>query len=781
MITINNAWKHGNIGIDQLAGYLRSNGYNVDIKYTRTHDDIYDIFKGIKEDYLFYGFSVTSQNVSMCYSLARMLKKYRKNITIDLGGGFVTRYYKEVFGETTDVDYITLGDGEIPTEYLLNQLIEDQHFSTSPQTGHFAVASPNDIVKKNPYLNTEVSHFPAFDYYENDTAVRNSRKVHCIQTKNNVCTGNCTFCTERHGKICYKKISNIIDQIIYVHTHYGVKKIFFTDDNIFDPNDDIGKENVRELCWELLRLKNECGYKLVFQCYIKAISLKDIPEDHNLLELMRQAGFVEVFVGIESGDNDDLLLYNKHTTVDDNYTIIKMIKQHGLFPIMGFIGFNPYSTDKKIENNFKFLYDVECTYLPNYFYCFVNVNKYTAIYDMAKKDSLVISDDTVYTDVQYLYKDTQVKPILEYVRNVMLKELKGIQYETDWIIYSYMEHRLLYNINDLSAELKNIKDADFQVIKKYLSTLFIDHDLERFKIVADDFWNHFLSQQNRIKAIYRYLVSQHTVSSILPLYQNKLTTTNRILECRKCVDIITGYYQKGSCYNQFWFDAKTRLSHLNNIEITRTSEYKTIVIILESPHIAEYNVTPPLPAMGTTGDNLQKVFPTLLAGIIDNNDKYRIILMNSIQYQCSMGQCTKKYRDHLWLNLWFNENLKDDFTGRLKKYKPDLIFNFCTTGNHQLESLLLSRTKTVINKRYIDFCIAPLKSPYSLKTTLLEIVSDSIFSSISATVFTGNHPSSWKIKNGASMNDIKKAIHFKDYPSTSTVTPDLNSTVNLSS
>ena len=32
-ISINNVWRYGNIGMDQLTGYLRSKGFSIDIQY----------------------------------------------------------------------------------------------------------------------------------------------------------------------------------------------------------------------------------------------------------------------------------------------------------------------------------------------------------------------------------------------------------------------------------------------------------------------------------------------------------------------------------------------------------------------------------------------------------------------------------------------------------------------------------------------------------------------------------------------------------------------------
>lgn len=506
MISINNVWRYGNIGLDQLVGYLRQKKFNVDINYFRRADSAENIFESIEKNYNMYGFSVNSSNYSKCCKIANYIKQFNPLAIIVFGGGYTTRYYKEVFEDQQCLDFITLGDGEYPTEYLLNSLISDENYLLSEKTNHLSVVSRKDCMNKQQYMNTEINWFPAFDYYIKDTAIRNSRKVHCIQTKNNICTGNCSFCTERHGHVHYKQISDIIAQVKYVYETYGVRKYYFTDDNILDPNDDIAKQRLRDLCCEI----KKTGYKLAFQCYIKANSLKDNTEDNELLELMRSVGFVEIFVGLESGNNEDLILYNKFTTVQDNYTIMRMITSHGMIPIIGFIGFNPYSTFDKIKCNFQFLCDIKCTYLSNYLYSFVVINKYTALYEKAKKDHLILSPDNEYINIKYTYQDASVITILNYIENEMLPRLASLDYELDWVTYSVAEHEIWYkNIKDFKTQLKMMKEEDLEIIKKYLGILFIDNDLEKFKSVENDFWNHFIKREVKLKEIYDYLISLH--------------------------------------------------------------------------------------------------------------------------------------------------------------------------------------------------------------------------------------------------------------------------------
>lgn len=192
------------------------------------------------------------------------------------------------------------------------------------------------------------------------------------------------------------------------------------------------------------------------------------------------------------------------------------------------------------------------------------------------------------------------------------------------------------------------------------------------------------------------------------------------LETIKCPDITAG--KNGV----FWFSKEEReKKRKNDLRIktdgSETQEEVCIVIVLESPHIEEFKKfklksgtdISASPAMGETGGALQELFTQeFVENIfeknngIDINKSYKVILMNSIQFQCSCGINTKIIRDHMWLKLWFGENnLKEDFEKRIKSYNPDIIFNFCTRGDHQLEIYIPDGCKKVINNKYICYCL----------------------------------------------------------------------------
>lgn len=504
-ISINNVWRYINLGIDQLAGYLRREGFDVRLSYSLRRYSAEQIFADLDLTCQVFAFSVMTANYERSKEVIELIKEAKPNAIIVFGGGFVTRYYNEVLDEFPAVDYITLGDGELPTAYLFGELRAAWVEGRIPNVSHPSVVTHGARVGKVVQINRDVVDMPALDGYEEFFAEHNKRKVHCIQSKNNICTGKCSFCTERHGHPVFRDVDVLVHQIVTVHKKYGVTKFFFTDDNILDPNNAAAREHVNRLCDSL----RKTGLKLAYQCYIKALSIHDTPADHALLENMRNAGFIEVFFGAEAGNQEDLDLYRKMTRVEENYTAVRMLKQHGLFPILGYIAFNPYSTLERITKNFMYLVETGCTHLFNYIFAFLQLNKYTELYDRVKRDGLLDSPDTVYVDAKYHYQNEEVVALLDYVRTEMVPKFDKIVYHLDWVIYNTREYCWCYeDLPDFTKELERYQTEDVLFLRENLSVLFVDYDIEGFRKMSDAFWEHFYSREKRLKEIHDVIIER---------------------------------------------------------------------------------------------------------------------------------------------------------------------------------------------------------------------------------------------------------------------------------
>ncbi|MBO7086182.1 MAG: hypothetical protein J6W25_03600 [Bacilli bacterium] len=122
-----------------------------------------------------------------------------------------------------------------------------------------------------------------------------------------------------------------------------------------------------------------------------------------------------------------------------------------------------------------------------------------------------------------------------------------------------------------------------------------------------------------------------------------------------------------------------------------SSEYKSdnkiIAVVLESPHIDEYQyingvVVPKGPLIGSW-----KLFKENFAGLLykefqnlDKSQDYVICFINAIQYQCSLGKpLTGKNsysleKNRNVINAWYS-GFNNDLVYRLKATNPDIIIN----------------------------------------------------------------------------------------------------------
>lgn len=100
-----------------------------------------------------------------------------------------------------------------------------------------------------------------------------------------------------------------------------------------------------------------------------------------------------------------------------------------------------------------------------------------------------------------------------------------------------------------------------------------------------------------------------------------------------------------------------------------------VIMILESPHIHEFEEDVG-PAKGCTGRLLCKHI--LEVNGLCRYKEYGLLLMNAVQYQCSLGYPTKCFRDKIFQTLWD----PDEFKGRLTALfrEGDVVLNCCTKG-----------------------------------------------------------------------------------------------------
>jgi len=70
---------------------------------------------------------------------------------------------------------------------------------------------------------------------------------------------------------------------------------------------------------------------------------------------LKRAGLRKVYIGIESGVNRSLGMFNKRMNREKNANALKLLEEEEIFVEIGFIGFDPFTTIEEFSENVEFL------------------------------------------------------------------------------------------------------------------------------------------------------------------------------------------------------------------------------------------------------------------------------------------------------------------------------------------------------------------------------------------------------------------------------------------
>ncbi|MBN2401614.1 MAG: B12-binding domain-containing radical SAM protein [Spirochaetes bacterium] len=233
------------------------------------------------------------------------------------GGPYPTSSHKEIEG----VDYFILNEAEV----TLPEFIKDYENGT-PNKIYTSDIKPD--ITKTPVPRLDLIH-DVKDYVF--LALQYSRG----------CPFNCEFCDiiEMFGRVQRtKKPEQFINEMEAVYNIGFRGSLFIVDDNFIG-----NKAKVKALLMAIIKWQKEKNYP--FRLFTEASI--NLAQDDELLDSMVEAGFENVFVGIETPDVNTLALTQKTQNLrEDIFENIKKIQTHGMEVYGGFIvGFDSDPSD----------------------------------------------------------------------------------------------------------------------------------------------------------------------------------------------------------------------------------------------------------------------------------------------------------------------------------------------------------------------------------------------------------------------------------------------------
>lgn len=336
-------------GLGYISSYVKKHGYAVSFFDPNVQDtsakDIVEFVR--RENPVLVGISFMTPQFYVAKEFTDAIKQKISKVSIVLGGAHPSVMPNETLEEIPSADYVVFGEGEETTLELLDLLTKR---NCSPADIPGLVWRHNDKVVINkprePLGDLDTLAYPDRDLidqslYHHQSFLSYSKRTQTIHTSRG-CPGRCVYCASGHklrARVRMRSIENMMGEIDLLKERYNMDYLLIKDDNFT-----LNKKRTKEFC-KVLK-KRHPGLRWHCMCRVDTV-------DYDTLAMMKDVGLNDIFLGIESGNDEILKKAGKHVTtamarkaVESAYKL--GIKTYGAF-ILGLPGDNRETIQQTID------------------------------------------------------------------------------------------------------------------------------------------------------------------------------------------------------------------------------------------------------------------------------------------------------------------------------------------------------------------------------------------------------------------------------------------------
>lgn len=297
-------------------------------------------------DFNLVGISVMTPMASSAFETAALVKSYKPDAKVVLGGPHVSSLPVESMNECPQADFIIVGEGEFSLISLIASLEnntertevpglvfrEDGEIKRIPDEGH--IKNLDDIPMPAYHL------FPMELYRPPVTKYRRLPTYSVITSRG--CPFSCSFCCNViHGKrLRQRSVGNVMQELTELKDRYGAKGIVFQDSSLCQ-----SRQWVYDLCDALI----SSGINLEWSCLARVEQV-----EYQLLARMKQAGCWQISYGIESGNQRTLDYLRKNNTLGQIEAAVEAAHEAGIQVRATYMLAVPGETKEDIINTIRF-------------------------------------------------------------------------------------------------------------------------------------------------------------------------------------------------------------------------------------------------------------------------------------------------------------------------------------------------------------------------------------------------------------------------------------------
>ena len=287
------------------------------------------LLKKINPTFDFVGFSCLFRSGAIrILNLVKKIKKMYPNIYVIVGGEYASVNYEFIL--KGGVDFIIMGEGEETFLKLLDSL--EKCYDITKVDG-LSFIKDGKVVKTRT---RDLLNMDCLPLVKCDLIEKSNHKFRFIETSRG-CNHTCKFCFVKKFWLYWraKSVKRIVNEFIEAKKDL-VDCLVILDNNFAG----LKPERIRRLCIDIINQK----INIDWICTIRADFVTTFPE---IINLMKKAGCVFVFIGFESMNDNILKEYSKNTTANTNLSALKILRANKILIEGAFI--LGYANEKLME------------------------------------------------------------------------------------------------------------------------------------------------------------------------------------------------------------------------------------------------------------------------------------------------------------------------------------------------------------------------------------------------------------------------------------------------
>lgn len=283
--------------------------------------------------------------------ILKYIKQFKKDTSLPIivGGVQVALYPEETFSHE-EIDYLLIGEAEIPLPQFIRAFERGQGFEGIKSIGYRENGRVIIDTTKQYVKNVDDNPWPARHLINNELYynILTKRKNFTAMISARGCPYRCTFCDQKATMYRNRSPRSFVDEIKYNVQSFGIHEF-----DIYDSTFTANKKRVLEICELITTEKVDVSWTI--RSRVDSVN-------NEVLKALKLAGCHTIMYGIESSNEEILKKMNKDISVAEIRRIINESKQIGL-DLLGFFMFGyPGETRETIEETIAFSLDLPLDY-----------------------------------------------------------------------------------------------------------------------------------------------------------------------------------------------------------------------------------------------------------------------------------------------------------------------------------------------------------------------------------------------------------------------------------